>query len=239
MTTLKKLIFTSLIMLVFVYLCVLTLGMYVLKKDVDLLKHTKPYKNVGNLISWQESNSEDFSQATDSGKIGITEITRNSQDNRFSIKDCVDCNEAILEMIDSAESNNTVSVVDAPNVKTQTSYIPLGSSAGSTSTNWFTINDASSYIDLKNDFNMDAYVTFEASLKVLHGNGQAFARLWDDTNKIAVTGSEISTSNNADFQHVKSTRIYLWNGNNNYKVQIKSLNGYEVTISDSKVKIVY
>ena len=92
---------------------------------------------------------------------------------------------------------------------------------------------------MKNDFSQTAYVTFEASLKVADGNGQAFARLFDATHGIAVDGSEISTTNNADFKFVGTNKLNLWNGKNLYKVQLKSLNGFVITYSGGKIKIVY
>ena len=165
----------------------------------------------------------------------------------FSFNDCVDCEEkfntivsdAIAALPTSAPSSSQAVVATTNPKTTQTTYLPLGSTASSTSTDWYTIDDSSSYIDINNDFSGDPYVTFEASLKVKHGNGHAFARLWDDTNKVAVNGSEISTQNNEDYQLVKSGQLYLWNGNNNYKIQLKSLNGFEVTYTNSKIKIVY
>lgn len=146
---------------------------------------------------------------------------------------------ALEENDDSDDSATPQTVISTAPKQTQTTYIPLGTTSTSTSTNWYTVGDASAFIDVKNDFSGDPYITFEASLKVAHGNGQAFARLWDDTNKIAVNDSELSTTGNVDYQAVKSGRLYLWNGNNNYKVQLKSLNGFEVSYTNGKVKVVY
>jgi len=123
--------------------------------------------------------------------------------------------------------------------KNDTDYITLGSTYSTTSTTWLDVPDAQVYVDLANDYVSDAYVTWEASLKVAHGNGKAFARLYDSTHNIAVDGSEISTENNADFLYVKSGSLPFWRGNNLYKVQIKSLQGFEVFISNAKIKITY
>ena len=101
------------------------------------------------------------------------------------------------------------------------------------------IEAAEVYIDLENDYGKDAKVSWEASLKVAHSNGQAFARLYDDTNKIVVLESEISTTNNADFEQTSSSNLSFWKGRNLYKVQIKSLNSFEVTYSGGRIKISY
>lgn len=118
-------------------------------------------------------------------------------------------------------------------------YIPMGTTYQSTSTDWYTIDDTATYIDLANDYGANATVSWEASLKVDHGNGQAFVRLWDDTNKIAVDGSEMSTVNNADYQLVTTGKIPFWKGRNLYKVQIKSLNSFVVSYTGGKIRIAY
>jgi len=76
-------------------------------------------------------------------------------------------------------------------------------------------------------------------LKVDHGNGQVFVRLWDDTNKITVNGSEMSTVNNADYKLVTTGDIPFWQGRNLYKVQIKSLNSFVVSYTGGKIRISY
>ena len=124
-------------------------------------------------------------------------------------------------------------------IQKQTSFISLGTTANTTSTSWVDVEDAEVYIDLENDYGKDAKVSWEASLKVAHSNGQAFARLYDDNNKIVVLESEISTTNNADFEQASSSNLNFWKGRNLYKVQIKSLNSFEVTYSGGRIKISY
>ena len=79
----------------------------------------------------------------------------------------------------------------------------------------------------------------EASLKVAHANGTAFARLFDVTHGIGVSGSEISTTNNAVPKLATSGNLNLWAGRNLYRVQIKSLNSFEITFSEGRIKIGY
>jgi len=120
-----------------------------------------------------------------------------------------------------------------------TGSVSLDGTASTTSTAWEDIAGSEVYIDLVNDYDEDAYVTFEANLKIEHANGQAFVRIYDDTNKIAVIGSELSTTNNADFKQVTSGSLALWRGRNLYKAQLKSLNSTKVTFSGGRVKITY
>ena len=121
----------------------------------------------------------------------------------------------------------------------RTAYIPLAGPITSTSTSWVDTAGTDVYIDLAGDYGRAAKVSWEASLSVAHGNGQAYARLLDVTHGIGVSGSEISTTNNAAPQLVSSGYLNLWAGRNLYRVQIKSLNSFEVTFGNGRIKIVY
>lgn len=142
-------------------------------------------------------------------------------------------------------ANNTKETVITQKVITEqaksksTDVIPLDGTSTATSTDWVTLEGTAVYVDVENDYGKDAYITWSASLKVAHGNGQAFARLYDATHNIAVDGSELTTVNNADFQTKESSALPLWRGNNLYKVQVKSLNSFEITYSSGKIKVVY
>jgi len=120
-----------------------------------------------------------------------------------------------------------------------TTYIPMGTTYESTSTDWYTIDDTATYIDLINDYGKTASVSWEASLKVAHGNGQAYVRLWDDTNKIAVDGSVLTTENNSEYKLVTTGVLPFWKGRNLYKVQIRSLNSFVVSYTGGKIRISY
>lgn len=128
---------------------------------------------------------------------------------------------------------------DSTKYSPKTSFISLGSTHSTTSTDWVGIDDTRVYIDLESDFGKEAKVSWEAQLKVAHGNGKAYARLWDDTNKIAVDFSELSSENNSSFKQVASGNLPFWRGRNLYLVQIKSLNSFEITLTGARIKINY
>ena len=128
---------------------------------------------------------------------------------------------------------------NSSSLKGETTYIPLSGSFSTTSTDWYDLQGVEAYIDLEKEYGKGATVSWEGSLKVAHGNGQAFARLFDTTHGIAVSGSEISTTNNSDLKLVTSGNLNLWAGRNLYRVQIKSLNSFEVTYGGGKIKIAY
>lgn len=150
--------------------------------------------------------------------------------------------ELISRAMATISGTTTREIIEKQTVVTETggtAYIPMGTTATATSMDWVDVDDSAVYIDIENDYGKDSVVLWQASLKVAHGNGQAFARLYDDTHKIAVDGSEISTTNNASYTQVSSGNLPFWRGRNLYKVQIKSLNSFEVTYSGGKIKVNY
>lgn len=233
---------TAIVIILLVVTATLSAASFYMFQEINAIKESSPYEVKGNIFF--KNLAEKIGNESTSEAPPI-EIENAKEEISYSFQDCANCEEEVSRLIDEAieaiptSAPTATATTSTTTAKTQTSYIPLGSTASSTSTDWYTVGDASSYIDLVNDFNSNAYVTWEASLKIKHGNGEARARLWDNTNKIAVDGSELVTSGNEDYEHKKSGRIYLWNGNNNYMIQIKSVGGYEVTVSDAKVKVVY
>ena len=138
----------------------------------------------------------------------------------------------------SGKPQVTTRVTTAPTEK-KTSYISLSGPITTTSTAWVDASGVEVYVDLTNDYSKDATVSWEATLSVANGNGQAFARLFDVTHGIAVNGSEISLTNNATPTLVSSGNLSLWSGKNLYRVQLKSLNSFVVTFASGRIKIVY
>ena len=117
----------------------------------------------------------------------------------------------------------------------QVIYIPLGGSGSTSSRDWANIGNAEVYFDL-NDYPSLVEARFEGFISVKNGNGKTFARLYDATHSIGVQGSDIeSTSEN--FTMVISDVLSLWRGKNLYRVQIKSLNGYEANFDSGRIKL--
>lgn len=119
-----------------------------------------------------------------------------------------------------------------------TTYIPFSGPFSTTNTDWTNVPGAEAYVDLKNNYNVNAYVTFEASIRA-NGGGEVHARLFDSTHSIAVDGSEVSTTVSGASTLVSSGKLNLWSGNNLYAVQIKSLNSFNVTFDSARIKLVY
>lgn len=138
------------------------------------------------------------------------------------------------------ETVKTIQVTPVPEASSkQTVYLPIGGPVGTTSTDWYNVPGTEFYLDYARDYGTDAYANWDAYLKVTDGNGAAYARLYDSTNKVAVNGSEVLVSGSGDLKQVSSGQLNFWQGRNLYLVQIKSLNGYEATFGNGRVKIIY
>jgi len=115
-------------------------------------------------------------------------------------------------------------------------YIPLGGSGSTASTSWADVGNAEVYFNIDDYQNVDR-IYFEGFIRVKNGNGKAFARLYDVTHSIGVQGSDIET-NNENFTMVESGTLSFWRGKNLYRIQVKSLNGYDAYIDSGRIKII-
>ena len=122
---------------------------------------------------------------------------------------------------------------------TRTAYIPLVGPITTTSISWVDAAGTDISIDLATDYGKDAKVSWEAFLSIANSNGTAYARLFDVTHGIAVSGSELSVTDNATPTNVTTKYINLWAGRNLYRVQVKSLNSFVATFLSGRIKIVY
>lgn len=176
-------------------------------------------------------------------------VTSKNEDNKVAPASEVSCSEECQKEIED-KINQAISTISATKTtapkstvvsksESKTAYVPLSGPITSTSTEWVDVIGTDVYIDLLNDYGKNTYVSWEAFLKVANGNGQAFARLYDATHGIGVDGSEISLTNVGTSTQVSSGKLNLWAGRNLYRVQIKSLNSFEVTFGSGRIKITY
>ncbi len=118
----------------------------------------------------------------------------------------------------------------------QTIYIPLGGGGTTINKDWTDVGNAAVYFDLK-DYTNFSEARFEGFIKVLNGSGKVYARLYDATHGIGVQGSDIE-ANGENFLLVSSDKLNFWQGKNLYRIQIKSLNGYEAAVDSGRIKLV-
>lgn len=119
----------------------------------------------------------------------------------------------------------------------QVTFIPISQSGATTSTEWQDISGSDFYVALV-DYGTPKSVTFEANLKSANGSGPAYARLYNVTSGVAVSGSEVSSSSTS-YTLKSSGGLNLWSGNNLYRVQIKSHDSQEASFGNGRIKILY
>lgn len=119
---------------------------------------------------------------------------------------------------------------------TGTFYVPIGGSGNTTNRTW-TDTTAEVIVNWDNYQGDKITVSWEGYVKLKDGNGLASARLFDVTHQVAVPGSELETSY-WDFKYIASGPLTVWSGNITYRVQIKSLTGYQTSYEGGKIKIV-
>jgi len=158
-----------------------------------------------------------------------------------------DCNDFIDQKISQAiatiSGKETVKETKVVEKTTTTStsqpqviYIPLGGGGSTTNKEWTDVGNAEVYFNIGDYSNVDR-IYFEGFINVKHGNGKAFARLYDVTHGIGVQGSDIYTDSES-FSLVESGSLSFWQGKNLYRIQIKSLNGYEASIDSGRIKVI-
>lgn len=150
----------------------------------------------------------------------------------------VEVEEAVAELsleLKATSSKQVVQSTPKPQAKTtQVFYVPVGSSGSTTKTDWADLSNTDFF------FNSGEYGTLKdakwsLNIKIFQ-NGQAFARLFDVTHGVAVPGSEISTTSYS-YSLVESDSLKFLQGKNVYRVQMKSLTGYEASFDSGKIKI--
>ncbi len=145
------------------------------------------------------------------------------------------CSSACEELIDQkiAAALGSSSTSSSP----QTSYIPLGSGGSTVNTSWTTLEGSEFNFD-KSSYSSRAKAYWEGNLKSFSANSRCFVRLYDKTHYREVDYSEQTTSE-LSYQTLTSQPLSIWLGDNQYELQIKSLNGIECYLSSPNLIVKY
>lgn len=146
-------------------------------------------------------------------------------------------NSAVASLSGNIRATNTSSV--PVSVKPQDSYITIPGSGSTISTDWVSLDGTDFSFDTVKDFEHGANFSWEGFLRVANANGTAYARIFDVTHGIAVSPSEISVTNSADYTRVVSGNLNFWSGRNVYRIQVKSLNSLKVDYMGGKIRVSY
>lgn len=87
-------------------------------------------------------------------------------------------------------------------------------------------------------YGTEVVATWEGRLALKDGNGVGFVRLYDMTNNRGVDGSQAEVRNGTTISFY-SQSLALWRGQNQYRIEVSSTTGYEVTVSSPRIKLVY
>jgi hypothetical protein len=123
--------------------------------------------------------------------------------------------------------------------KPQDTYIQISGAGSTQNTAWTDVPGTDFSFDVTRDFDKSAKFAWEGFLKITSANGTAYARIYDVTHSIGVDGSEISVVDKEDFTRANSNNMNFWAGRNLYRVQIKSLNTFNVDYTGGKIRVSY
>lgn len=135
----------------------------------------------------------------------------------------------------STPEKSTISIPTNTKIK-DVSYLPIPGTGSTLNTYWTEVGGTDFYIS-KSDYQGLTGVYFEANMKLVNGNGKAYLRIYDVTNGRGVDGSEISTNSQTSV-FVGSGAINLWEGNNHYIVQAKSLTSDTTVFESGRLKMI-
>lgn len=188
-----------------------------------------------------------FKTRTEISEIKNISVSGTKQEELRVIERCgVECEDKIKEVVSQAIatlSGKTVQKITAPaattqtttQITSQTSYVPVGGAGSTTKTDWADLFNTDFFLDL-GEYGKLKETRWSANLKIFQ-NGESFARLFDFTHGVAVPGSEISTKN-VTYTLIESGPLTFLAGKNVYRVQMKSLTGYEASFDAGRIKIV-
>ncbi|OGY09590.1 MAG: hypothetical protein A2700_01045 [Candidatus Blackburnbacteria bacterium RIFCSPHIGHO2_01_FULL_44_64] len=149
-----------------------------------------------------------------------------------------DCKEEIDKKVSEAlatvsgKLKNSLSTSET----TKTSSVSIGSTFSTRSADWTDV-PGQTEVD-PGEYGASPAFYVDASVKIGNSNGEVKIRLFDITNGIAVSGSELSTVTSS-YSNVSSSALLLWRGKNLYKIQIKSTIGEEAFVASAKIRVVY
>lgn len=156
----------------------------------------------------------------------------------FATKDYVDKAIVGISKKDEKEASTVVREVTADSSQ-KTTILPISATFSTQNRDWTDVPNSDFYLDLASDYSEAAVAVWEAFIHEQHGNGKAYARLYDVTHNIGVVGSEIETNSSVSNLQASAGTLAIWRGKNLYRVQIKSEKGFAVFFNSGRLKISY
>ena len=195
----------------------------------------------------QRINTDFSPQQTDVSKVTPSIVVSKDADNDNSAsligpeQICLDCPQRIADLeeqvatLQSGESAKPVQQTK-PSAGTtlKETFVPLG--GGETSENdWIDIAGVSAYVDTS-QYPTITSARFEGSIFIPTGQGMAYIRLFNSTDKHPVWFSEVSTESSTPFLF-QSDPIRLDEGNKLYTVQMKNTLKVRSVVENARIRI--
>lgn len=186
------------------------------------------------------TSTEDVFEKLAESKAQSEELNKSLSPTNKTLEDRIKLLEASLTVterrLDIVEKSTGVSTGTSVSSSTlPPSYIPLGSGGSSSTTDWTSVDTLDVSIDPA-DYSGYKSMQLEVSLRTYQGNGRAYARLYNKDDGLAIETSEVSTtSENYNWQN--STAFKLNSGKKTYKIQLKSLTGYEASVQSARIRV--
>lgn len=131
----------------------------------------------------------------------------------------------------------TTTTTTQTSTKSPSYLLALGSSGGVTTQDWSSLSSLSVSLD-PGDYPGYKNFQLEVELQQFQGNGTAYARLYNNTDKLAVFGSETSTSS-FNYTWVSSQTFSLPSSKKTYILQLKTTTGYTASANNFRIRVNY
>lgn len=129
----------------------------------------------------------------------------------------------------------SIPIATAPSA-VQITYLPLGAGGSTTARDWTDVTGSRFSFNLA-EYGGSVTVTWEANLRAQDANSRCYVRIYDASNFRAVDFSEQTTDSTTSV-NLMSLPLSIWQGNNNYYLEVKSLNGVRCYLDSPRFKIV-
>lgn len=189
------------------------------------------------------TSTEDIFEKLAESKAKSDELNKSIDPTNKSLEDRIKLLEASLtvlerrqDIVEKASGITTGSTTTSGSTGAlPPSYIPLGSGGSTSATDWTSVDNLDVIIDPA-DYPGYKSMRLEVSLRTFQGNGQAYARLYNNDDGLAIPTSEVSTTSQ-DYNWQNSATFKLNSGKKTYKIQLKTLTGYEASVQSARIRV--
>ena len=153
-----------------------------------------------------------------------------SSETEISLENRVSLLEKRISTLEKRQLNS-----NRPSTIPKESYLLLAQGT-TNSTDWTPVANTEFWLDA-NLYGNNSTVTWQGNIEAVSSDSiHGLARLYDLTNHRVVDYSEIPFRGNRSLSFY-SQSLSIWRGQNQYRIEMKSLNGNELKITGSKLKI--